>query len=46
MRHRTHQIGAAHVIEPDLPRAGIAGQHAYHKKHQQQRRAEAQRQQT
>jgi len=44
-RHRAHQIGGAHVVEPQLARAGIAGQHADHQKHQQQRRAEAQRQQ-
>jgi hypothetical protein len=44
-RHRSHQIGGANVVEPQLARAGIAGQHADHEKHQQQRRAEAQRQQ-
>ena len=44
-RHRSHQIGGAHVVEPQLARAGIAGHHADQQKHQQQRRAEAQRQQ-
>jgi hypothetical protein len=44
-RHRAHQIGGAHVVEPQLARAGIAGQHADEQEHQQQRRAEAQRQQ-
>ena len=44
-RHRSHQIGGAHIVEAQLPRAGIAGQHADEQKHQQQRRAEAQRQQ-
>ena len=44
-RHRSHQIGGAHIVEPQVAGAGIAGQHADHQKHQQQRRAEAQRQQ-
>ena len=44
-RYRSHQIGGAHVVEPQLAGAGIAGQHADHEKHQEQRRAEAQREQ-
>ena len=44
-RHRSHQIGGVHIVEPDLAGAGIAGEHADEQKHQQQGRAEAQRQQ-
>ena len=44
-RHRSHQIGGADVVEAQLARAGIAGQHADEQKHQQQWRAEAQREQ-
>ncbi len=44
-RHRAHQIGGADVVEPQLPRAGVAGDHADEQEHQQQRRAEPQRQQ-
>ncbi len=44
-RHRPHQIGGAHIVEPQLARTGIAGHHADQQEHQQQRRAEAQRQQ-
>jgi hypothetical protein len=34
-RHRSHQISGADVIEPQLARAGIAGQHPDEQKHQQ-----------
>src|SRR6266850_265097 len=44
-RHRADQIGGADVVEPQLPRAGVAGQHADEQEHQQQWRAEAQREQ-
>jgi hypothetical protein len=44
-RHRAHQIGGAHIVEAQLAGAGVAGQHADQQKHQQQRCAEAQRQQ-
>ena len=44
-RHRSHQIGGADVIEGELARAGVAGQHADEQEHQQQRRPEAQREQ-
>jgi len=44
-RDRSHQIGGAHVVEPQLARTGIAGQHADQEKHQEQGRAESQRQQ-
>jgi hypothetical protein len=43
--HRSHQIGGADIVESKLAGAGIAGQHADEQKHQQQRRAEAQREQ-
>src|SRR6185437_5868423 len=41
----THEVGGADVVEAELARASIAGDHADHQKHQQQGRAEAQRQQ-
>ena len=44
-RHRSHEIGGAHVVETQPARAGIAGRHADEQEHQQQRRAETQRQQ-
>ena len=44
-RHRPHQIGGADVVEPQLAGTGIAGQHADEQEYQQQRGAEAQREQ-
>ena len=44
-RHRADKIGRPHVVELQLPGTGIAGQDADEQEHQQQRRAEAQREQ-
>ena len=45
-RDRADQIGRAHVVELQPAGSGIARQHADDEEHQQQRRAEPQRQQT
>ena len=42
-RDRADQVGRAHVVELDAARPGLARQHAEDEEHQQQRRAEAQR---
>ena len=44
-RNRADQIGGSDVVELQAAGAGVAGNHAYHEEHQQQRRTEAQRQQ-